>query len=320
VFTSNFWGELMRFSGTKLQMTTTFHPQSDGQSEAANKVIIMYLRCLIGDHPHDWLRWLPWAEYVFNTAFQSSLRDMPLRVVYGRDPPSLRSYAHGDSRVPAVARTMEEHTKFLEDIRHRLEQAQALQKHHYERLHREVTYQAGDWVLLRLRQRPTASMPQATAGKLKPRFYEPYLVVELINDVVVRQALPPQVRLHDVFHVGLLKKFHGTPPQGPPALPPVLHGATVPEPERAVKSRLVRGMRQVLIQWKGASPASSSWEDIDLFRARYPQFQLGDELPLEEGRDVMYGQTYTRRHRARDVRCAAERAARLNQQVISSSG
>jgi hypothetical protein len=320
VFTSNFWGELMRFSGTKLQMTTAFHPQSDGQSEAANKVIIMYLRCLIGDHPHDWLRWLPWAEYVFNTAFQSSLRDMPLRVVYGRDPPSLRSYAHGDSRVPAVARTMEEHTKFLEDIRHRLEQAQALQKHHYERLHREVTYQAGDWVLLRLRQRPTASMPQATAGKLKPRFYEPYLVVELINDVVVRQALPPQVRLHDVFHVGLLKKFHGTPPQGPPALPPVLHGATVPEPERAVKSRLVRGMRQVLIQWKGASPASSSWEDIDLFRARYPQFQLGDELPLEEGRDVMYGQTYTRRHRARDVRCAAEHAARLNQQVISSSG
>jgi hypothetical protein len=76
----------------------------------------------------------------------------------------------------------------------------------------------------------------------------------------------------------------------------------------------------VLIQWKGMSLASSSWEEIYLFRARYPQFQLEDELPLEEGRDVMYGQTYTWRHRVRDVRRAAEHAARLNQQVISSSG
>ena len=320
VFTSNFWGELMRLSGTKLQMTTAFHPQSDGQSESANKVIIMYLRCLTGDRPRDWLRWLPWAEYVFNTAFQSSLRDMPFRVIYGRDPPSLRTYVHGDSRVPAVAHTLEERREFLEDIRHRLEQAQAIQKRHYDRLHRAVTFQTGDWVLLRLRQRPTASMPQASAGKLKPRFYGPYCVVELINEVAVRLALPPQARLHDVFHVGLLKKFQGTPPQEPPALPPVRHGAIVPEPGQAVKSRWARGVLQVLVQWKGASPASVTWEDVDSLRARYPHFQLEDELPLEEGRDVMYGHTYTRRRRARDVRRAAERAARLSQPVFTSSG
>jgi hypothetical protein len=50
-FTSMFWRELMRLMGTKLHMTTTFHPQSDGQSKAANRVIIMYLRCLTGDRP-----------------------------------------------------------------------------------------------------------------------------------------------------------------------------------------------------------------------------------------------------------------------------
>jgi transposase InsO family protein len=53
VFTSNFWRELMRLSGTKLQMTTAFHPQSDGQSESANRIIIMYLQCLTGDRPRD---------------------------------------------------------------------------------------------------------------------------------------------------------------------------------------------------------------------------------------------------------------------------
>jgi transposase InsO family protein len=59
VFTSTFWKELMRLFGINLQMTTAFHPQSDGQAEAANKVITMYLRCLTGDRPRQWLRWLP---------------------------------------------------------------------------------------------------------------------------------------------------------------------------------------------------------------------------------------------------------------------
>jgi hypothetical protein len=77
--------------GTKLRMSTAFHPQSDGQSEAANRVIIMYLRCLTRDRPRDWLRWLPWDEFVFNKAYQTSLRDTPFRIVYGRDPPSIRS-------------------------------------------------------------------------------------------------------------------------------------------------------------------------------------------------------------------------------------
>jgi hypothetical protein len=62
IFMSTFWRELMRLVGTKLHMTTAFHPQSDGQSEAANRVIIMYLRCLTGDRPHHWPQWLPWRS------------------------------------------------------------------------------------------------------------------------------------------------------------------------------------------------------------------------------------------------------------------
>jgi hypothetical protein len=121
----------------------------------------MYLRCLTGDRPRDWLRWLPWVEYVFNTAYQSSLRETPFRVVYGRDPPSIRSYEPGEMRVAAVATTMEERAEFLEDIRHRLEQGQAVQKRYYDRAHRSVSFQVGDWVLLRLRHRAAASLPQA---------------------------------------------------------------------------------------------------------------------------------------------------------------
>jgi hypothetical protein len=270
----------------------------------------MYLRCLTGDRPRQWLRWLPWAEFLFNTAYQTSLRDMPFRVVYGRDPPSIRSYEPGDKRVAAVAKSMEEHEEFLADVRYRLEQAQATQKLHYDKVHCHVAYQVGDWALLRLQQRAASSLPQAVTGKLKPRFVGPYRVTELINEVAVRLALPPRARIHDVFHVRLLKKFQGTPPADPPPLPPLHHGAVDPEPDRAVRFRLARGVHQVLVQWKGESAASATWEDVEPFRAKYPDFQLEDELVLDGGRDVMVGRTYSRRRRARDVRRDEERAER----------
>jgi hypothetical protein len=83
----------------------------------------MYLRCFTGDRPRQWLRWLPWGEYTYNTAYQSSLHETPFRVVYGRDPPSMRSYELGETRVTAVAKTMEEREEFLADVRFRLQQA-----------------------------------------------------------------------------------------------------------------------------------------------------------------------------------------------------
>jgi hypothetical protein len=55
MFISKFWTELFTLSGIKLHISSAFHPQSDDQSEAVNKIITMYLRCLIGDRPQQWL-------------------------------------------------------------------------------------------------------------------------------------------------------------------------------------------------------------------------------------------------------------------------
>jgi len=65
-------------------------------------------------------------------------------VVYGRDPPSIRSYEPGETRVAAVAKTMAAQEELLADVRYRLEQAQAVQKKFYNRLHRPVSYAVGD--------------------------------------------------------------------------------------------------------------------------------------------------------------------------------
>jgi hypothetical protein len=94
-------------------------------------------------------------------------------VVYGRDPPTIRSYEPGETRVAMVAQEMEECAAFLDDIRYSLEQAQAVQKHVYDQHHRPVSFQVGDWALLHLRQRAAASIPRSATGKL-------------INEVVVQ--------------------------------------------------------------------------------------------------------------------------------------
>ena len=74
-----------------------------------------------------------------------------------------------------------------------------------------------------------------------------------------------------------------------------------------MRIRLARGVRQVLIQWKGETAASATWEDVDSFLHKYPLLQLEDELLVEGGgRDVMWGHAYTRKRRARDGRRATE--------------
>jgi hypothetical protein len=239
-------------------------------------------------------------------------------VVYGRDPPSIRSYEPGETRVAAVTQEMEERTAFLADVRNRLEQAQAVQKRIYDQHHRPVSFQVDDWALLRLRQRAAASLPRSAMGKLKPRYVGPYRVAELINDVAVRLQLPPGAHLHDVFHVGILKKFVRTPPAAPPVLPSVLHGAVMPEPAKVTGARLARGVRQVLVEWRDEPAASATWEDFDDFRARFPAFQLEDELDFEGGGDVMCGRSYARRRRARDIRRAAEHTGRAPHEPASS--
>jgi hypothetical protein len=285
--------------------SAVFHPQSDGQTEAANKVIVMYLRCMTGDRPKQWLRCLLWAEFIYNTAYQSALKTTPFQIMYGCKPPSIRSYDPRETRVAAVAKTMAEHDELLAVARARLEQAEAVYKRSYDKHHRDVRFSVGDWVWLHLQHRTLASLPDTTKGELRPRFYGPYRITAAINEVAYRLELPP----HACLHVGLLKKFVGTPPASPPALSPTHNGASQPVPERATHTRLARGIRQVLVHWQGEPAASATWEDLDSFQARYPTFQLEDKLLVEGGRDVMWGCHYSRRPRRQGAVSASPKAA-----------
>lgn len=92
IFISHFWTELFRLKGTKLQRSTAYHPQTDGQSEIVNKCLEVYLHCFCSETPRLWDQWLSWAEYWYNTTYHSSLRVTPFQAIYGRAPPPLILY------------------------------------------------------------------------------------------------------------------------------------------------------------------------------------------------------------------------------------
>lgn len=68
LFISKFWQKLFSLSGTKLRMSSTYHPQSDGQTEVANHIVEQYLRAFFHRRPSSWGRFLLWAEWSYNTS------------------------------------------------------------------------------------------------------------------------------------------------------------------------------------------------------------------------------------------------------------
>jgi hypothetical protein len=247
----------------------------------------VYLRCLAGDHPKNWLRWLPWAEYCYNTSYQSALKTTPFEVIYGRAPPTFLSYQPGISKVAAVDHQLQERDLFLSEIRDRLLHAQQLMKRNFDDQHRDIEFQVGDWVWLRLHHRVTSSSVQQKIFKLSPRYYGPYQVIERIDDAAYKLQLPTKARIHNVFHVSFLKKHIGVAPESLPPLPDINHGRALPETEQIVRARLNSSSWELLVHWMGREQSETSWESLEGFKDAYPSFKLEDELFVKDGRNVI---------------------------------
>jgi hypothetical protein len=239
-----------------------------------------------------------------NSSYQAALHNTPFQVVYGQSPPSLIKYQGGSSQVQAVDEKLKDRDEFLQQIRERLLLAQDMMKNQHNKKHRSVDFNQGDWVWLHHQHRLVTRITPLLLNKLSPRFYGPYQVMERIGEITYRLQLPPRAKIHDVFHVALLKKFEGQPPTAVTPLPPIQHGRVIPTHEKVIRARLNRGNWEVLVAWQGHASTGATWEKVIDFKLAYLKVQLEDDLFLWEGENVVdsfIGKVYQRRCPAMNV-------------------
>ena len=128
VFTSNFWQGLFSQLNVGLMRSTTYHPQTDGQTKVVNKCLEQYLRCMIGDIPKEWTKWLPLSEWWYNTSYHLSTQLTHFEVVYGQPPSTCVTYIPGESSVVIVDQSLRDWDAMIRLLKANLIQAQVRMK------------------------------------------------------------------------------------------------------------------------------------------------------------------------------------------------
>lgn len=212
IFLSNFWKELFRMQKVKLNMSTSYHPQSDEQTEVVNRCIEDYLRCMVSDQPRNWCAWLPLAEYWYNTNYHSATKFTPYEVVYGQAPPLHVPYLPNAAVVESVDRSLAARKKVIHRLKHNLQKAQHRMKQLANKHRTETHFDVGDWVYVKLQPYKQHSLKSHHCQKLSPRYFRPFQVVARIGLVAYKLKLPTHVCIHDTFHMSVLKGKVGNAP------------------------------------------------------------------------------------------------------------
>ena len=258
-FTSRFWRQLMEALGTKLHLSTAFHPQTDGQTERVNRTLEQMLRMFVSPTQDDWDDLLPALEFACNSSVHESTGQVPFVMCTGRLPrtPLERS---GWVAIPSVNDFVGAKRQAIARAKECLRKAQQRQKSYADKHRREETFAVGDKVLLSTKN---LQLNSPGARKLLPRYIGPFEVLQRVGEVAYKLALPEHMRVHNVFHVSLLARYTAEGTYQPP--PPVLRdGHLEYEVEQVLYHRPVRAGRQnsyeYLIKWKGYPVHENTWE------------------------------------------------------------
>eukprot|EP00253_Pinus_taeda_P012371 PITA_12371 len=140
----DFITELFSCLGTQLAHSSSYHPQSDGKTEIVNKCLEGYLRCFVYDKQTQWVKWLPLAEWWYNTSFHTATKMTPFMALYGYQPPSITSYLRENSKVQAVEHHIEHQQQVLQLLKDNLMLAQNRMKQKVDQHRSERNFDVGD--------------------------------------------------------------------------------------------------------------------------------------------------------------------------------
>lgn len=272
-FTGNFARAVCKIIGTKQSMSTAYHPESDGQTERVNRVLEDVLRHYVSPDQNDWDEHLPFAEFAINNALHKSVQNTPFMLNYGQHPDTpIQLVIAQHHKVPAAQDFVKQIRDGIARARECLISAQNRYAAYANQSRQHVTFKAGDWVMLH-----TKNIHMQGTRKLLPRWLGPFQISDVVNPVAYRLALPTALRrMHNVFHVGLLKAYHSdvarstfrpfvpklSDEQGPIfEVERILDHRDV-EHKQSGKGRITRNsvVREYLVQWQGYPVEDASWE------------------------------------------------------------
>jgi hypothetical protein len=269
-FTGHFWQALWKCMGTQLTMSTAYHPQTDGQTERANRTLEEMLRSYVAFNQKDWDEHLVAAEVAFNGSKHASTGFTPFYLNNGREamvPLDLALEEARTLRQPNAAETIRRLHQDLELAKEHLLKAQQRQAHHADQHRRDVVFKVGDQVLLSTKHLKMIGSADR-AAKFSYKYIGPFNIKRVVNKNAYELDLPPQLQIHPTLSVDRLKAYHDgrlafplrtrIDDRPPPAV------ASTDGDEYEVESVLAKrgtGARtEYLVRWKGWPLWEATWE------------------------------------------------------------
>jgi len=268
-FTASFWRSLWQLFGTKLAMSTAYHPQTDGQTERANRTLEQSMRAYVSYHQTDWDTLLDALEMAHNSAKHASTGFAPFFLNYGHDTrlpiDTVLAPIVGHSDAAEFANDIASN---LQSARRNIDVAQQNQKRYADMGRRHEEFAIGEQVLLSTDHLQFDNNKRTP--KLAFKYVGPFPIESRHGANAYGLRLPASMNIHPVFNVDRLKKYHPGEAHFPlrPVMhsePPSLHdadGSEVYHVESILAVKLRRGQRHYLIKWLGWDAAYSTWEPL----------------------------------------------------------
>ena len=256
-FTSRFMKELCRLLGIKQNISTAYHPRTDGQSERSNQWLEQYLRFWVDHQQQNWHHYLPLAEFAHNSWPNETTRSTPFEVMMGHNPRA--EIIDTTSSMPTVALRINLWKQARKRANELIIQAQSRWRKAKDK---RVEFKIGDKAWLEGRNLKS----DRPSIKLVAKRYGPFKITKVLSPITYQLQLPLSWKIHDVFHVDLLTPYKETKMHGPNFVEPppdLIDREEEYEVEAILDSRKWgRGRKQqYLVKWKGYSDAENQWVD-----------------------------------------------------------
>jgi hypothetical protein len=275
-FVSRFWQSLQKALGSKLDFSTAYHPQTDGQTERVNQILEDMLRSCALEFQGAWDDYLPLAEFAYNNSYQSSIKMAPYEALYGRKCRTPICWDEVGERKMLGPEIIQDTEEKIRIIRERLQTAQSRQSSYANAGRRNMQFDIGQFAYLKVS--PMKGVKRFGMGKkLSPRFIGPFPIIKQVGEVAYKLELPESLSgIHNVFHVSMLRKCLQKPSEHIDIqLPQLQEDLTYEEyPIRIldIKERKTRSktIRFVKVQWSNHNESEATWENEEDMMKSYP--------------------------------------------------